>query len=69
MEFTDEKSQETLRLEFDGVHFLSEGSIVGLVEPFGLVQVLLHFPAPLPERYIGNPLTFVYSPRLYHRTE
>lgn len=37
MELVDEGTQETLLLEFDGVHFLSEGSIVGLVEPHGLV--------------------------------
>lgn len=37
MEFEDEGSRESLRLEFDGVHFLSQGSIVGLVEPHGLV--------------------------------
>jgi hypothetical protein len=39
MEFADEISQETLRLELDGVHFLSQGSIVGLVQPFGWVNL------------------------------
>lgn len=41
MEFTDENSQETIRLEFDGVHFVSQGSIVGLVEPFGYIHILI----------------------------
>jgi len=35
MELIDENSQETIRLEFDGMHFVSQGSIVGLVEPSG----------------------------------
>lgn len=38
MEFTDEVSQETLRLDLDGVHFPSQGSIIGLVGPFGSVH-------------------------------
>jgi transmembrane E3 ubiquitin-protein ligase len=38
MEFTDENSAEDFRLEFEGVHFIGNGSIYGFAEPPGLVR-------------------------------
>lgn len=63
MEFTDQESQETLRLDLDGVHFVSQGSIVGLVEPFGLVLTFLYL--TYSDIVVGGHLTSVYSPLLY----
>ena len=45
MEFTDSKLGEDLRLEFEGIHFLRNGTIYGFAAPTGYVYlpgVLFH---------------------------
>ncbi|KAJ3571915.1 hypothetical protein NP233_g3429 [Leucocoprinus birnbaumii] len=66
MEFTDENSQETMRLEFDGVHFLSQGSIVGLVEPFGQPLDIRLLPSVVPPDK-KNETAEIIAPELEHR--
>ncbi|KAF9453591.1 hypothetical protein P691DRAFT_658228 [Macrolepiota fuliginosa MF-IS2] len=66
MEFTDEVSQETLRLELDGVHFLSQGSIVGLVQPFGQPLDIRLLPSIVPSDRM-NETTQIIAPELEHR--
>ncbi|KAF5362087.1 hypothetical protein D9756_002441 [Leucocoprinus leucothites] len=66
MEFSDENTQETMRLEFDGVHLLSQGSIVGLVEPFGQPLDIRLLPSIVPQDR-KNETAKIIAPELEHR--
>ncbi|KXN86557.1 DSC E3 ubiquitin ligase complex subunit 1 [Leucoagaricus sp. SymC.cos] len=66
MEFTDAETQETLRLELDGVHFLSQGSIIGLVEPFGQPLDIRSLPSIVPPDR-KNETAQIIAPELEQR--
>lgn len=66
IELTDAKTSEDLRFEFEGVHFLSNGSIYGFAEPPGRRIDIRLLPSIVPEAS-RNETAAIIAPELSAR--
>ncbi|KAH0836346.1 hypothetical protein J3R83DRAFT_7899 [Lanmaoa asiatica] len=65
-DFTDPTCADEMRLEFDGVHFLSNGSIYGFAEPNGRNIDIRYLPVIVPES-VRNETARIIKPELLSR--
>ncbi|KAH9479483.1 DSC E3 ubiquitin ligase complex subunit 1 [Psilocybe cubensis] len=68
IELTDPSEEDNLRLEFEGVHFVSNGSIYGFAEPPGRHIDIRLLPSLVPEGFI-NQTAQVIEPELQARID
>ncbi|TFK39970.1 hypothetical protein BDQ12DRAFT_629095 [Crucibulum laeve] len=66
IEITDVNTSEDLRLEFEGVHFVSNGSIYGFAEPTGRHIDIRLLPSLVPET-VRNETARIVAPELEAR--
>ncbi|KAG8214982.1 hypothetical protein J3R82DRAFT_8385 [Butyriboletus roseoflavus] len=66
IDFTDPTRADEMRLEFDGVHFLSNGTIYGFAEPNGHDNDIRYLPVIVPES-VQNETARVIKPELLSR--
>ncbi|KIJ65119.1 hypothetical protein HYDPIDRAFT_175153 [Hydnomerulius pinastri MD-312] len=66
LDFTDPSTTEEMRLEFEGVHFVANGSIYGVAEPNGRHIDVRYLPAIVPESF-ENETARVIKPELLSR--
>ncbi|KAJ7898423.1 hypothetical protein B0H13DRAFT_2031847 [Mycena leptocephala] len=66
VELTDENTSENLRLEFEGIHFVSNGTIYALAEPPGRRVDLRFLPSIVPETF-RNETARIVEPELASR--
>ncbi|KAF7370635.1 RING-type domain-containing protein [Mycena sanguinolenta] len=66
VELTDERTSEELRLEFEGIHFVPNGTIYALVEPTGQHVDLRFLPSIVPEAS-RNETAQIVEPELASR--
>ncbi|KAL0955123.1 hypothetical protein HGRIS_004036 [Hohenbuehelia grisea] len=66
IEFTDVNTAEDLRLEFEGVHFISNGSIYGFAEPTGRHIDIRLLPSLVPDAH-RNATAKIIAPELANR--
>ncbi|KAJ7760513.1 hypothetical protein B0H16DRAFT_1532543 [Mycena metata] len=66
IELTDESISEELRLEFEGIHFISNGTIYALAEPIGQHVDLRFLPSIVPEAF-RNETARIVEPELASR--
>ncbi|TFK18973.1 hypothetical protein FA15DRAFT_674849 [Coprinopsis marcescibilis] len=66
IELTNKRTSENLRFEFEGVHFLSNGSIYGFAEPSGQRIDIRLLPALVPES-VRNATASIIAPELNSR--
>ncbi|KAF9018615.1 hypothetical protein BDZ89DRAFT_1139888 [Hymenopellis radicata] len=59
LELTDETASIELKFDFQGVHFLANGSIYGLAEPYGLPIDIRLLPGLVPKEYMNQTAQFV----------
>ncbi|PPQ90771.1 hypothetical protein CVT25_010160 [Psilocybe cyanescens] len=68
IELTDPSEAENLRLEFEGIHFVSNGSIYGFAEPPGRHIDIRMLPSLVPEAF-RNETAKVIEPELQARID
>ncbi|KAJ7091331.1 hypothetical protein B0H15DRAFT_930088 [Mycena belliarum] len=68
IELTDENTAEDLRLEFEGIHFISNGTMYALAEPLGRQVDLRFLPAIVPEAF-RNETAQIVEPELASRID
>ncbi|KAJ6518763.1 hypothetical protein C8R45DRAFT_949170 [Mycena sanguinolenta] len=66
IELTDERTSEDLRLEFEGIHFVPNGTIYALVQPTGQHVDLRFLPSIVPESS-RNETAQIVEPELASR--
>ncbi|KAJ6581462.1 hypothetical protein B0H19DRAFT_1217673 [Mycena capillaripes] len=66
IELTDEHTSEDLRLEFEGIHFISNGTIYALAEPTGRHVDLRFLPSIVPAAF-RNETAQIVEPELASR--
>ncbi|KAJ7606163.1 hypothetical protein DFH06DRAFT_1251770 [Mycena polygramma] len=66
IELTDGNTSEELRLEFEGIHFISNGTIYALAEPTGQQVDLRLLPSIVPEAF-RNETARIVEPELASR--
>ncbi|KAJ7066593.1 hypothetical protein C8F01DRAFT_1123824 [Mycena amicta] len=68
LELTDGLTSEDLRLEFEGIHFVSNGFMYALAQPSGQHVDLRYLPSIVPEAY-RNDTAQIVEPELTSRIE
>ncbi|KAE9406295.1 hypothetical protein BT96DRAFT_963603 [Gymnopus androsaceus JB14] len=68
IEFSDASINEDLRLEFEGIHFLKNGTIYGFAEPPGRAIDIRLLPSIVPEN-MRNETALLIEPELTARIE
>ncbi|KAJ7155449.1 hypothetical protein C8R43DRAFT_884617 [Mycena crocata] len=66
IELTDENTSEDLRLEFEGIHFVNNGTMYALAEPSGQHVDLRFLPSVVPEAF-RNETARIVEPELVSR--
>ncbi|KAF7356630.1 RING-type domain-containing protein [Mycena venus] len=66
IELTDESTSEDLRLEFEGIHFISNGTLIALAQPTGQHVDLRFLPSIVPEAS-RNATAQIVEPELASR--
>ncbi|KAF7308521.1 RING-type domain-containing protein [Mycena chlorophos] len=68
LELTDARTSEDLRLEFEGIHFVVNGSMFAMARPSGQNIDLRYLPSIVPEAY-RNETAKIVEPELASRIE
>ncbi|KAJ7115923.1 hypothetical protein C8R44DRAFT_880324 [Mycena epipterygia] len=66
IELTDKNTSEDLRLEFEGIHFISNGTMYALAEPIGQHVDLRFLPSIVPDAF-RNETARIVQPELASR--